>query len=125
MAERPLSHSFLALLTTLVGLLGLMLSGAIVLMGFAAGRVPQPGLALAMLVLAVLHLLLALGLWSASRWSRAFAAILLPLCLVAAVLDTYHHATLSLSSIMVFLMACATNMAVVATLGLPGTRQRG
>ena len=122
------SHSIglaiLALITALAGLLGVLMAGAIILMGSAGAAAAQaltPGW---LLVLGLSYLVLAWTLYLGHALAPELAVILLVALVVAATLGLGGAERMDLGVTLVLALAGVTNIAVVMALFLPGNRER-
>jgi len=122
--ERPIGISILSVLCILVGLLGLFAMASYFLIGSVKGELEtwlRP--AVVMLALCVLYLVLAAGLWKLRSWARWFAPGLLLVLTGAAMQELTQSEILDLAAALMFLLAGAANMAVIAWLRQPGVRE--
>jgi hypothetical protein len=126
MTPSPVSigRSILALLTTLVGVLGVLLAGVAGLMALGAG-VPADPLVLGwLLVFGLLHLLLAYTLFMGHATARTLAVLLLVSLVVVGTRGYGGAERLALGATLVFALAAIVDVAVILALYLPGSRDR-
>ena len=112
----------LALATALVGLLGLFLAGAELLIGRLS--VQPVGLRATVVPSAVglAYLVLAYALFTVRAWAPWLALVLLVASLLGSLLSTVRVERMDLGLLLVFMLAIATSMAVIMALFLPSNR---
>ena len=114
---RPVGASLLALMICLVGLLGLMLSGSLVLrFDLEQSLRGQGALAIGLFVFGLTYLVLAFGIWTMRSWTRKFAMTLLLVMTIAGLMDATGNEMMHLSTVLVFGLAFVSNLAVVLAL---------
>jgi hypothetical protein len=113
--SRPNGFSILALLCALVAILALMVAGSKFLVGAVRGTLDDWQVpALVMLVTALLYGILTLACWRRHRWLHWLApAVLLALALLA-LPELARETVLDLAVALVFLLAAAANLGVIA-----------
>ena len=122
-AERPIGISLLALMNTLVGLLGVMFSLSLVLR--AQIYESYEGLfwlAGGMAAFGFLYLVLAYGLWTLRSWLRLFAIISLPVMAIGSLLNMQGNKVMVLGTVLIFFLAFVTHLSVIIGVHKASTR---
>jgi hypothetical protein len=123
--NRTVGVSITALIVSLVGMLGLMLSMSFVLRNIAHDSTDGfTSLAVALSLFGLLYILLAYGLWTMRSWVRIFAIVLLVVMTIAGLFDTARNEIMHLGTVVIFGLAFVTNLAVVLVLYGSGTGSR-
>lgn len=114
--------SILALATALVGLLGLFLAGAELLIGRLSVQPVGLRATVAPSAVGLAYLVLAYALFTLRAWAPWLALVLLVASLLGSLLSTVRVERMDLGLLLVFMLAIATSMAVIMALFLPSNR---
>lgn len=116
---RPVGISLLALMTSLVSLLALMLSFSLLLrsvMPGAHGGDASLTLMSGLAIFGMAYAVQAWALWTLRRWTRAFALALLALVTVAGLVESGRNDVMALGTMLVFGLAFLTSLVLLLAL---------
>lgn len=112
--QRTIGASILVVLTLQAALLALMLSGSGYLQAISVSGTTAWGLeGFLMLLIGIIYLIMAYGVWSPVRWTYASSVVILIALIGAAVLNSLYTET-SLAFGLVIFMCFSINFAIIS-----------